>query len=567
MPRFAGFEVDQQRAELRGPGGSAIKLRPKTFDLLINFVGQPRRILSKQELMDAVWPNVHVGDDSLFQCIRELRAAIGDDQREIIKVVSGRGYMFEAEVSADPPIATVGAPLEHIAGPLPPAMQLPTPHSGRRFGISGAVAAAIAAIVIGAAFAATIFNSDPTIKRPPTVAVSVVAETNLDLETSLLAAAVADRLIDGLAKIDNIHVLTPNMRKQVPAREPAPTTDADYAVTGELSKGKSLWTLRTRMIKTATGQVEAIPTITIDERDLDESLLQTRLAAGTGHLLAVRINALVDAEATPVREDSPSRQSSVKVAIEQATASIVQTSRDRFFVAQAMLEKALTDNPGNVDLEVALAALQMRGIQMLWYSPEESVAAEKSTQAMLERVLKAKPANIPALEAYCRFLNATNQFVDSLVACARILAFDPWNGMALYHMGVAQIHLGRYEDALAIFKEADRFDTPQVSRWTWLLGAGWSHLLLGHYEEALPWLQKSIAITPASGRPLMLLAAAYQGAGRPGDAKAALAQALQIRPGSTAGNIQLPFKNSSPAFLASSKKVTDALIEVGLPNN
>jgi len=39
--RFAGFELDQQRAELKGPDGGAIKLRPKTFDVLILFVGAP----------------------------------------------------------------------------------------------------------------------------------------------------------------------------------------------------------------------------------------------------------------------------------------------------------------------------------------------------------------------------------------------------------------------------------------------------------------------------------------------------------------------------------------------
>ena len=105
--------------------------------------------------------------------------------------------------------------------------------------------------------------------------------------------------------------------------------------------------------------------------------------------------------------------------------------------------------------------------------------------------------------------------------------------MALYHMGVAHIQLGRFEDALATFKQADRFDTPQVSRWTWMLGVGWSYLMMGRYEEALPWLEKSIAITPASGRPLMMLAAAYYRAGRTEEGKAALAKAMQIRPGST----------------------------------
>src|SRR5580698_4915770 len=98
--RFAGFELDPPRAELRGPEGAAIKLRPKTFDMLRLLAANPGRVLGKRELLEAIWPNVNVGDDSLFQCIRELRAALGDDQRQMIKSVSSRGYMFAVEVSS-----------------------------------------------------------------------------------------------------------------------------------------------------------------------------------------------------------------------------------------------------------------------------------------------------------------------------------------------------------------------------------------------------------------------------------------------------------------------------------
>jgi DNA-binding winged helix-turn-helix (wHTH) protein len=96
---FAGYEFDPQRAELRGPDGEAIRLRPKSFDMLQLFAANPGRVLSKHDLIAAVWPNVHVSDDSVFQCIREIRAALGDDHRQLIKLVSGRGYLFDANVS------------------------------------------------------------------------------------------------------------------------------------------------------------------------------------------------------------------------------------------------------------------------------------------------------------------------------------------------------------------------------------------------------------------------------------------------------------------------------------
>ena len=99
MLRFSGFELDSERAELRRPDGETIKLRPKTLEMLRLLAGNAGRVLSKQQLMEAVWPNVHVGEDSLFQCIREIRTALGDDKRQMVRLVSGRGYLFVAEVT------------------------------------------------------------------------------------------------------------------------------------------------------------------------------------------------------------------------------------------------------------------------------------------------------------------------------------------------------------------------------------------------------------------------------------------------------------------------------------
>jgi len=132
---------------------------------------------------------------------------------------------------------------------------------------------------------------------------------------------------------------------------------------------------------------------------------------------ALRLNELVQA--------SVPTDGAAKVVVEQATAQINQTSKERSAAAQTMLEKALGDHPDNVDIHVALAALQLRGIQMVWYSPADAAAAEKNAKAMLERALRTRPVSIPVLQAYCRFLNATNEFTESLVACARTLGSTP----------------------------------------------------------------------------------------------------------------------------------------------
>jgi len=98
-----------------------------------------------------------------------------------------------------------------------------------------------------------------------------------------------------------------------------------------------------------------------------------------------------------------------------------------------------------------------------------------------------------------------------------------------------------------------------------LLGAGWADLLVGRNDDAVPWLQRSIAITSGSGRIYMLLAVAYQRLGRSDEAKQALAKGMELRPGSTAANISLPFRNASPKFLEEGRKIRQILIEIGLP--
>lgn len=624
---FAGFELDTERARLRGPGGDVIRLRPKSFDMLQLFVTNAGRVLSKQDLIDAIWPNIHVGDDSLFQCVREIRTALGDEQRQLIKLVSGRGYLFEAEVTvgtgspagqgaeAKPAVAAVN---QVIAAATPPTIAGPD-RNRFHFGLRGVAALAIVAglgAILGLAAAAPIFApdfvfgrkhtavapeqvvgvgegqkigelatnvadrlskafsvaaaappvaSDLTVARKPlTVSVMQIVGVGDSQLVNETAAVVTDRLSDGLAKIDRLRVLSP--RVEMASTSPQIVTaraEPDFVVSGELRLEGSTWTIQARMSNSVTGEVRWADSLSVVGKNADLSLQQTRLAAGIGHPLALRINAMINAG--PGATDSDLAGGSAKVVIEQAMASINQTTPERFKAAQTMLEKAIADDPGNVDLEAALAAHLLRGIQMVWYNRADAAATQSTAQSLLEHALRTKPSYIPALEAYCRLLNTTNQFIQSLVACGRVLTFDPWDGLAIYNLGLGQLRLGRFEDALATFKLAEQFDTPRTARWTWLLGAGLTLVVMDRNEEAIPYLTRSIAITPATGRSHAVLATAYHRLGRTAEAKAALAKTLELRPGSTVANIRLDPRNASPLYTEASKRLEAVLAEIGLP--
>jgi adenylate cyclase len=82
--------------------GRTVRLEPKVMGVLLCLAKHPGETLSKEELFQAVWPNVVVTEDVLKRCIAELRRAFDDDAREprIIETISKRGYRLVAPVTA-----------------------------------------------------------------------------------------------------------------------------------------------------------------------------------------------------------------------------------------------------------------------------------------------------------------------------------------------------------------------------------------------------------------------------------------------------------------------------------
>ena len=87
-----------------------VDLRPQTYQVLRYLVLNAGRLVTKDELIAAVWPNVVVTDDFLVQAIGNVRRALGDERHEVIKTVSRRGYIMVADaVMPDaPPVGSFG---------------------------------------------------------------------------------------------------------------------------------------------------------------------------------------------------------------------------------------------------------------------------------------------------------------------------------------------------------------------------------------------------------------------------------------------------------------------------
>src|SRR5882762_1191676 len=96
---FGAFTIDPARGCLRRDGLD-IKLRPKSFEVLRFLVEHHGRLIGKEEILQTVWAEAAVTDNSLVQCLIEIRRALCDDSQAIIKTVPRRGYIFDIAVTA-----------------------------------------------------------------------------------------------------------------------------------------------------------------------------------------------------------------------------------------------------------------------------------------------------------------------------------------------------------------------------------------------------------------------------------------------------------------------------------
>ena len=99
---FEQFRLDRGERRLFRDG-DPVPLEPKSFDLLSFLVEHPGRLVTKQELVDAVWSRASVSDNSLTRCVHQVRSALRDhaDRPKFIETVPGSGYRFIAKVTTE----------------------------------------------------------------------------------------------------------------------------------------------------------------------------------------------------------------------------------------------------------------------------------------------------------------------------------------------------------------------------------------------------------------------------------------------------------------------------------
>ena len=139
---FADYTLDRGRGTLLR-GGEPVHLRPQAYELLGYLAEQRGRLVSKDQLIAHIWQGRAVGDDSLVQCLRDVRTALGPEGANAIRNVRGRGYIFDP--GAPPP----GHPAPGAASPTPERTPARPSFVPRRFGLLLLIGWLLAVAVVG----------------------------------------------------------------------------------------------------------------------------------------------------------------------------------------------------------------------------------------------------------------------------------------------------------------------------------------------------------------------------------------------------------------------------------
>ena len=244
---FDEFVLDLTRGCLL-QGQQEIKLRPKSFEVLKYLVENSERLISKDELISAVWVDTAVTDSSLVQCLKDIRHALHDESQQIIKTVHGRGYIFDREVREDFSDDQVTTYTEETAGvqviieeeetnghggietshwPASHSVGLIAAHRATRIErLTTAIkqhrwSTVVGVVALAMAAAAIVYFTRPG-EAIDSVAVMPFVNVSGDPNTEYLSDGISDSIINNLSQLPNLKVIALNSVLRYKGKETDP---------------------------------------------------------------------------------------------------------------------------------------------------------------------------------------------------------------------------------------------------------------------------------------------------------------------------------------------------------
>jgi adenylate cyclase len=522
MLQFEGYTLDIARHSLRA-ADRKVALRPKNFELLRYLVENPDRLVTKEELLKAIWPDVVVTEDSLTRCVSEVRQAIGDNKQTIIVTVPRCGYRFTAPVmratsaAALPPPQAAPSPLvgegwgegSGAFGTHVPHGSTPSPQGGREQASVGA-----------------------SLDRP-SVAVLPFANLSGDPQQDYISDGITEDITTELSRFSELRVIARNSAfqykgKAVDIRQVGRELGARYVLEGSLGRRGDRIRITAQLVDAMTGTHRWA-----DRYDCELHgvfAVQDEVARTIVAILAAHVNR---AETERALLKPPAAWEAYDYYLRGAEAFFLHVNRRTkasLYDARRLLEQSLA-----IDPTYARAAAKLSHTHCFAYiepfdSDYLSTAALDRALELAETAVHLDP-RLPQARAQLGYvLIFKGQHDAGIAEFERAFALNP-NFMD-YRYALALIYVGEPARAIEVLEANMRLDPfqPLIYSTSWL---GMANYMLQRYGEAVRLFRECASRLPNQQWPYAMLASAYAQSGQLEEARAEAAEVLRINPGFT----------------------------------
>ncbi|WP_208646327.1 winged helix-turn-helix domain-containing tetratricopeptide repeat protein [Mesorhizobium waimense] len=470
---------------------------------------RPGEIVSKDALMQAVWPDTFVTDDSLTQCIADIRRALGDHEHVIVETLPKRGYRLNADPSdaADPNAA---------AG---------TERAKTRFSRRGFILAAIVlvAAAIGTYYGAQIWRATPVRSSDmPRIAILAFDDMSAGADKGYLSDAVAEGIITELARSKTYAVIARNSSfryrdQPIDIRQIGDELGVDYLLEGSQQKIGGRLKVTAQLLNAHDGSHVWANTYNREIGDffvVQEEIIRT---------LADRVGSSIE---RPLPKSDAAQVSALSYYLMGRAEIVEDFSAAGNELLQQFSLKAIEADPNSQFGYIGMA-WTYRNDAVFWHkqenNPDEALkrAAEYADKAILLGPYDADSHHIRA-----QIHSEAGEMELALARFDVAIALNPSDPNILVHSAGVLLDVGRTDEAIGRIEQAKGIDPFYPDWFNWQMG--WALYEKNDCGAALTAMRKMSRIPSGAHR---MLAGIHACLGNQPEAKKALAVFLQDSPG------------------------------------
>jgi TolB-like protein len=338
-----------------------------------------------------------------------------------------------------------------------------------------------------------------------------------------------------------------------------------YVLEGSVRKLGTTLRVNARLVSTETGA--DLWTDRFDEQLASLGRGQDEIVRRIGTALGIE---MVDIESARSLRERAANPDAFDLVLRARSLRNRSGGRERDEQALALYEQALRLDPTSAPAMLGIASILIErnfGTLGEWTTADDMDRAAK----LIASARTIEPNSERGLVAAAELVQARENWAELTVAAQRIVDLYPNSVEGYELLGFAKRHTGTIEETVQLFEKAIQLN-PRESNLFHRCGCmGYALLLVGRYEEAILWTERSLAFNPEAssasrGARYLTIAAAYALSGRLDAAQTALSDAHKLWPFATA-RMFFPDNPSNVAQVTQIKKIIDAMRLAGLPDH